>query len=450
MATNKKPTAKKPSDLVASVAKDLKKVTAARKESVQIAKDIASVKVQPSQSAGATGTTVGGTYVPVAGVTQTVSPVSISGGAAPVSVSKPSTPTNIPVAGVMVGGTYVTPGFSTSTASTSTMTRDERDAFALVRYTFQQYGLDELVPAIEGMMKNDVGPREAEVRLKTDPEYNYEKDATGKFDYSKPKGYAKRFAGNTARTKAGLNALSESEYLSIEDSYSQILRSYGQQGLFGADATTKRAKAAELIGSDISPVELKDRVELAVNRVQNADPNIKRAFASYYPGLQDADLVSFLLNPKESLSTLTEKVKASEVAGAAAEFGFGPGAPTATQMAQINALPADQRANALQGLQSGYAQEFVKRAEEFSRYGVDLQTARQGYAAIAGGLEQGQRIAARYGGQYTLGEAEQEVFKGNVAAQRKRKRFASLERAAFGGQTGVTSGSLGKNGSGAF
>lgn len=443
MATNKKPTAKKPSDLVSSVAKDLAKVTAASKQSVQIAKDIASVKVQPSQSPGATGTMVGGTYIPVAGVTQTVSPVSISGGAAPVSVSQPSTPTNIPVAGVMVGGTYVTPGFSTSTASTSTMTRDERDAFALVKYTFQQYGLDELVPAIEDMMRNDVGPREAEVRLKTDPKYN--KDAQGN-----PIGYAKRFAGNIARTKAGLNAISESEYLSIEDSYSQILRSYGQQGLFGADAETKRSKAAELIGSDISPVELKDRVELAVNRVQNADPNIKRAFASYYPGLQDADLVSFLLNPKESLSTLTEKVKASEVAGAAAEFGFGPGAPTAAQMAQINALPADQRANALQGLQTGYAQEFVKRAEEFSRYGVDLQTARQGYAAIAGGLEQGQRIAARYGGQYTLGEAEQEVFKGNVAAQRKRKRFASLERAAFGGQTGVTSGSLGKKGSGAF
>lgn len=443
MATTKKPTAKKPSDLVASVAKDLKKVTAARKESVQIAKDIANVKVQPSKSPGATGTMVGGTYIPVAGVTQTVSPVSISGGAAPVSVSQPSTPTNIPVAGVMVGGTYVTPGFSTSTTSTSEMTRDERDAFALVRYTFQQYGLDELVPAIEDMMRNDVGPREAEVRLKTDAKYN--KDAQGN-----PIGYAKRFAGNIARTKAGLNALSESEYLSIEDSYSQILRSYGQQGLFGADVATKRAKAAELIGSDISPVELKDRVELAVNRVQNADPNIKRAFASYYPGLQDADLVSFLLNPKESLSTLTEKVKASEVAGAAAEFGFGPGAPTAAQMAQINALPADQRANALQGLQTGYAQEFVKRAEEFSRYGVDLQTARQGYAAIAGGLEQGQRIAARYGGQYTLGEAEQEVFKGNVEAQRKRKRFASLERAAFGGQTGVTSGSLGKKGSGAF
>lgn len=444
MATNKKPTAKKPSDLVASVAKDLKKVTAASKKSVQIAKDIADVKVQPSQNTVTNNIMVGGQYIPVGGIT----------GNAPTP-----TPPNVSTQKVIVGGqtinvptgsTFTNPPVTSGT-STSGMTRDERDAFALVRYTFQQYGLDELVPAIEGMMKNDVGPREAEVRLKTDPEYNYEKDATGKFDYNKPKGYAKRFAGNTARTKAGLNALSESEYLSIEDSYSQILRSYGQQGLFGADATTKRAKAAELIGSDISPVELKDRVELAVNRVQNADPNIKRAFASYYPGLQDADLVSFLLNPKENLATLTEKVKASEVAGAAAEFGFGPGAPTAAQMAQINALPTEfQRKNALEGLQLGYAQEFVKRAEEFAKYGVDLQTARQGYAAIAGGLEQGQKIAARYGGQYTLGEAEQEVFKGNVEAQRKRKRFASLERAAFGGQTGVTSGSLGKKGSGAF
>jgi len=449
MATNKKPAAKKPSDLVASVAKDLKKVTAASKKSVQIAQDIANVPVkslQPSQSPGAAGTMVGGTYIPVAGVAQTAAAPAV-----PNTPTKPivvgGTTINVPVSGP---GSFTPPATSGTSTSDAGLTRDERDAFALVKYTFQQFGLDELVPAIESMMKNDVGPREAEVRLKTDPEYNYEKDATGKFDYNKPKGYAKRFAGNTARTKAGLNALSESEYLSIEDSYSQVLRSYGQQGLFGADATTKRAKAAELIGSDISPVELKDRVELAVSRVQNADPNIKRAFAAYYPGLQDADLVSFLLNPKESLSTLTEKVKASEVAGAAAEFGFGPGGPTQAQMAQINALPADQRANALQGLQAGYATEFVQRAEEFAKYGVDLQTARQGYAAIAGGLEQGQRIAQRYGGQYTLGEAEQEVFKGNVEAQRKRKRFASLERAAFGGQTGVTSGSLKKGSAGAF
>lgn len=447
MATNKKPTVKKPQDLVSSVAKDLGKATAAGKQSTKIAKDIASVKI-PAVPAVKTPTTI---YEPATGNPSVTTPSTFGIPGIPGTPVEPTSvklPASSPMGGVdtVYGGMSVgskTGATLQSGNAGSQLTRDERDAYALVRFTFQQYGLEELVPAIEDLMKNDVGPREAEVRLKTDPKYN--KDAQGN-----PIGYAKRFAGNAARTKAGLNALSESEYLALEDSYSQVLKSYGQQSYLGTDTATKRAKAAEFIAADMSPVELKDRVDMAVNRVQNADPNIKQAFKMFYPGLQDSDLVSFLLAPRESLPQITEKVKASEIAGAAMQFGFMPGVPTQAQISQIEALPEASRAATLQGLQSAYATEFINRATELARSGVDREEAVAGYQAIAGGLEQGQKIAKRFGGQYTLKEAEAEIFQGNVAAEKKRKRFASLERAAFGGQTGVTQGALGTSGRGSF
>ena len=444
MATNKKPTVKKPEDLVSSVAKDLGKATAASKQSTKIAKDIASVKIPVVPAT--TSILVGGNVIPVnqpPTTTSTPTANSVSPNIPFIDSFRPASPTDSKPAVGVTAPEFLPPEMKKPVSSEGGLTRDKRDAYALVRFTFQQYGLEELVPAIEDLMKNDVGPREAEVRLKTDPKYN--KDAQGN-----PIGYAKRFAGNTARTKAGLNALSESEYLALEDSYSQVLKSYGQQSYLGTDTATKRAKAAELIAADMSPVELKDRVDMAVNRVENADPNIKKAFKMFYPGLQDSDLVSFLLAPRESLPQITEKVKASEIAGAAMQFGFMPGVPTQAQISQIEALPEASRATTLQGLQSAYAQEFISRATELARSGVDRAQAVAGYQAIAGGLEQGQKIAQRFGGDYTLKEAEAEIFQGNVAAEKKRKRFASLERAAFGGQTGVTQGALGTSGRGSF
>jgi hypothetical protein len=39
--------------------------------------------------------------------------------------------------------------------------------------------------------------------------------------------YQKRFAANAARINKGLRALSEAEYLALEDGYQTIMRNYG-------------------------------------------------------------------------------------------------------------------------------------------------------------------------------------------------------------------------------
>lgn len=269
-----------------------------------------------------------------------------------------------------------------------------KDAYALLNQTFRDYGLESLVPAIEGFMKRNLGPNQAAIELRTMPEY------------------IARFKGNDLRRAAGKNALSEAEYLAVEDAYDQTLRAYGQQNYFGIDRKTKQQKAAELIGNDISAVEFKDRIQLAVDRVQNADPMTKSILKQFYPTLNENDLIGYFLNPTENLPKLQEKVTASEIGAAATALNLATDLTSATDLA---------------------------------KYGVDQKAAREGYSTIAGVLPGATKLGDIYGEtgvKYAQKEAEAEVFKGSQDAATKRKRLASMERAAFAGSTGTNQGSL--------
>ena len=269
-----------------------------------------------------------------------------------------------------------------------------KDAYALLNQTFRDYGLESLVPAIEGFMKRNLGPNQAAIELRTMPEY------------------IKRFKGNDLRRAAGKNALTEAEYLAVEDAYDQTLRAYGQQNYFGIDRKTKQEKAAELIGNDISAVEFKDRIQLAVDRVQNADPMTKSVLKQFYPTLNENDLIGYFLNPQDNLPKLQEKVTASEIGAAAKGFNLGTDVATATDLA---------------------------------KYGVTQAQAREGYSGISAVLPTATKLGDIYneaGIRYAQAEGEAEVFKGNQDAATKRKRLASMERAAFSGSSGTGQSSL--------
>lgn len=272
-----------------------------------------------------------------------------------------------------------------------------KDAYALLNQTFRDYGLESLVPAIEGFMKRNLGPNQAAIELRTMPEY------------------IARFKGNDLRRASGKNALTEAEYLAVEDAYDQTLRAYGQQNYFGIDRKTKQEKAAELIGNDISAVEFKDRIQLAVDRVQNADPITKSVLKQFYPTLNENDLIGYFLNPKENLPKLQEKVTASEIGAAATGLNLATDVATATDLA---------------------------------KYGVTQAQAREGYSNIAAVLPGAAKLGDIYnetGVKYAQKEAEAEAFKGNQDAATKRKRLASMERAAFGGSAGTGQSSLSKS-----
>jgi hypothetical protein len=281
--------------------------------------------------------------------------------------------------------------------------QNRKSAYDLLLEQFSIYGLGSLVEGIKGLVQENVSPSEFAIRLR-------QTDA-----------YKKRFAANAQRIAGGLRALSEGEYIALEDQYQELMRNYGLPANYYAKGDLGRQEGFEkFIAGDVSPAELEDRIVTAQQRVINAPPEVATALKQFYPDITNGDILAYTLDPSKGLADIKRKVTAAEIGGAA----IG---------AQLGAT--------------------VGRAEELARYGVTAESARAGFGAIGGGLERGSQLASIYQQQpYTQTIAEEEVFNlpGQTDAQRKRKKIIGLEQAEFAGQTGVTSGALGRERAGSF
>jgi len=307
----------------------------------------------------------------------------------------------VPITNTLPGSPLYGANITTSTTNTSKVNISDatRDAFAMLEDLFRSYGLEGLAGEIADYMKQGFTSGEALIKLKTNPNG----------------AYAKRFAGNFARVKNGLNVISEAEYINLENSYANTLKAYGLGNMVSLNREDNYKKFADYIAGDISASEFKDRVDTVVTRVQNSDPTIKATLKAFYPEITDADLVGYFLNPKENLPKLQEKVTASEIGAAATGAGLGTNVTTATDLA---------------------------------KFGVDQKMAREGYSTIAGVLPGATKLGDIYnetGVKYAQAEGEAEVFKGSQQAATKRKRLASMERAAFGGSAGTNQDSLARS-----
>lgn len=286
------------------------------------------------------------------------------------------------------------------------------DALQILTDTFNAYGLSSLVPTIKGFMTGNVGAGEATLLLKQTPEYQA------------------RFAGNTTRVAAGLNALSETEYLALENQYTDLMKQYGVTNL------ANKTQFANLIGGDVSASELNSRLDLAVNNVQNADPQVLATLKSYYPTVSNSDLVSYFLAPGETLPKLQQQTLAAQI-GTYATEQLTPGATT----------PEISQARAMQLAQAGVTQAQAKT----------------GYANIGLELPVASKLSTIYGASginydQTAAEAEQFGLTGAASAARAKQQLTELEKAQFAGRSGVAgasaaagySGSLGKSIQGKF
>lgn len=229
--------------------------------------------------------------------------------------------------------------------------------------------------------------------------------------------YKKRFAANQKRIDAGFRPLSEAAYLALEDQYQNVMRNYGLPESYYSKGEFGRQEGFEkLIANNISNIELEDRIATAQQRVLNANPEVTAALKQFYPDITNGDILAYSLDPKNAIQNIKRKVTAAEIGGAAL-----------TQA----------------GLTTNLA-----RAEELQRYGVDKESATAGYSTIGAGLQRGSELAAIYGeSPYTQTAAESEVFKlsGAQEARKQRQKVTGLEKAAFGGQTGLTSGALARD-----
>jgi len=284
-----------------------------------------------------------------------------------------------------------------------------QSAFDLLYEQFSSYGLGSLVEPLRNLIKDpSVSSSEFTIRLRqSDP-------------------YKKRFAANQKRIDRGLAAISEAEYLGLEDQYQNIMRNYGLPESFYRKDTLGTQKGFEdLIGFDVSAAELEDRVQQAAIRVTNAAPEVKKALTDFYPGITEGDILGYVLNPENALTEIRRKITASEIAAGATQAGLIIG----------GVLPKDIAAQR-------------SRAEELARFGITAEEARRGFQTVAEVTPRGTQLAEFYGETpYTQQTAETEVFgtTGAVEAKKRRERLVGREQASFAGQSGVYQGALARD-----
>jgi hypothetical protein len=278
-----------------------------------------------------------------------------------------------------------------------------RSAYALLLSEFSRYGLEALVTPLQDLIKQGLSGAEFQIALRNT-------DA-----------YQKRFVANTDRIKKGLTALSPGEYLALEDGYQSLMRNYGlPASYYTKDSLGTQAGFNKLIANDVSAVELEDRIVTAQKRVLDAAPEVTTALRQFYPNINNGEILAYTLDPENALTDIKRKITTAEIGGAA----LGAGLTTS-----------------------------LTDAEYLRRYGVTAESARSGYGAIGGGLERGRQLASIYQQpDYTQAIAEEEVFNlpGQTESQQKRKKIIGLEKAEFGGQTGVSSGALSQNRAGSY
>lgn len=294
-------------------------------------------------------------------------------------------------------GTPTYPGQTPAPSGGQAEPTYDRNAYELLRATYEQYGLGSLAGKILEYAQQGYSNDTVEILLRETPEF---KD---------------RFKALAIRQSKNLNAISIGEYLRLENEYASILQASGLPAGF----YDSKDDFTNWIAGDVAPDELRERVVMAQQAVMSSDPGIRQQLANYY-NLGEGDLVAYFLDQKRA----TTLFDARQVFGSAAIGAAG----------------------AAQGL--SVAKE---RAVLFADQGVTRDQAAQGFANVAAALPDSQRLSSIYdGADVGQTELEDEFIQGSALASQKRAKLAGKEAASFSGSSGVGRTSLRKKKRGAY
>lgn len=208
--------------------------------------------------------------------------------------------------------------------------------------------------------------------------------------------YQERFRGNEARRRAGLNVLSEGEYVALENQYRQLFRNSGLPTGFYTDKDTTDM----LIQNDVSIAEVAERVNQGYEAIANADPEVISEMRRLY-GVDDGALAAFFLDPQKATPLLLRQARSAQIAGEARQAGV-----------EITGTIG----------------------EELARAGVTQEQAQEGFGMIAQSGEMfGVTAEERQAGEQalTVGEQVGAVFGTNAAAQQRLRQRARRRQAQF-------------------
>lgn len=255
--------------------------------------------------------------------------------------------------------------------------------------TLKSYGLEGIDKVIAAIRADypEIGQDDLLTLLKTDPKYNSL--------------YSKRFAGNIKRIAAGIEPLSDSDYLTAEKEYEKIFTAYDTKNLANRDYY------ATLIANRMDAEDVSERIDMAY-KVYKGNPSVKNAFNTFYGTVTDGDVVAALLDPTTQVPLLEKKIRVAEIGGAALQ----------------------------QNLSTSLA-----KATDLEAFGVTAAQAQAGYNTIAQGLPTYEKLLEmRTGSDVKTTDAqallEESKLKKNAKALLNEQAVIGEETARFGGSAG--------------
>jgi hypothetical protein len=278
---------------------------------------------------------------------------------------------------------------------------ERQSAFSVIKTQFDKFGLGSLADQVKELILGGTSSSEVTMALRQTNEYK------------------KRFAGNEARLKAGLNVYDEATYTDLENAYAEIYSAYGMKELLGDTAETAQEQFSRFIGNTVAPTEVKRRMQIA-QTLAMSDTDTKKAIKNLYPMLTDKDIMAYFLSPKDTLPKLEVKAQAAQIGGAFLRQG----------------LSADSTS-----------------LENYVAMGVSTEQANTAAANIASVLPRGTFLSEldKTGQQFTQQTAEDIFLKQSAAAINQQEQLKQKERARFQGSSGSNKFSLGTGGTqGAF
>lgn len=278
--------------------------------------------------------------------------------------------------------------------ATANFTSSQQTAFDIMENLLEQYHLTALSGTLKNIILSGITDQ-AEISLQL----------------QQTNAWKQRFAGNEELRRKGLPVLSVAEYLSVEQSYAQVMKNYGLPQGFYDDP----ADFAKFIGNSVSANELQQRVQMYADVANREDPAVLKQLQSM--GTTKGDLLAYMMDPNRAMPLIQQKYNSTLIGAAARRAGVTPD------------------------------NEYVKHLAEL---GVTEQGAAQGYGQVAEELPGAQLLGSIYHEDITQEDLAKGVFESNAASGRKTKRLASQERAAFSGSSGVGQGSLRRSEAGSY
>ena len=270
------------------------------------------------------------------------------------------------------------------------MTETQQSAYDVINDLLRMYGLEELTTFVGNIItQSDVVDTNVLLgEIRQQPQYQ------------------QRFAANEARRRAGLNVLSEQQYLALENTYRQYMRASG----LPANFYDSNDDFQNLIANDVSPGEFAERVNQGYEAVRFADPTVIAQMQELY-GVSEGDLAAYFLDPEKATPVLLQRAQAAQTAAGAAQAGM---------------------------------QLTTEEAERLAQEGITQQQARAGAAAITQAEELFQPTTGEQDGAFTREEQLGAVFGTDPAEAQRLRQRQRRRQAAFEGGGGFAQGAGGQ------